>query len=77
MKYDTWKIGNPCIELNTAIQKKKNSSKNIQICSVNGEFEEYDMEPGTVGLGITYATVEYNLYKNLKQDYTNFLNTKK
>lgn len=77
MKYDTWKIGNPCIELNTAIQKKKNSSKNIQICSVDGEFEEYDMEPGTVGLGITYATVEYNLYKNLKQDYTNFLNTKK
>ena len=77
MKYDTWEIGDPCIELNTAIQKKKNSSKNIHICSADGEFEKYDMGPGTVGLEITYAPVEYNLCKNLKQEYTIFLNTKK
>lgn len=77
MKYDTWEIGEPCIKLNTAIQKKKNTSKNIHICSADGEFKEYNMEPEAVGLEIIYAPVEYNLYKNLKLEYTNFLNTKK
>lgn len=70
MKYDNWEIGNPCIELNTAIQRKKNSPKNIHIYSVSGEFEEYNMGPGMVGFEIKYVPVEYNVYRKLKYDYS-------
>ena len=73
MKYDDWEIGNPCIDLNTVIRTKKNSPKKIHICTADGEFQEYNMEPGMVGLEITYAPVDYQLCKSLKDDYKAFL----
>ncbi|WP_300698472.1 toll/interleukin-1 receptor domain-containing protein [Bacteroides sp.] len=73
MKYDDWEIGNPCIDLNTVIRAKKNSPKKIHICTADGEFQEYNMGPGMVGLEITYAPVDYQLCKSLKDDYKAFL----